>query len=66
MKILSKQKYKYQSRYGYKIGSEEKENNSSISLPHDGKLEENETDAPEIAGIISQQEVIIELNNNKL
>ena len=41
----------------------EKENYSSISLPQDENLEENEADAPEIAGIISQQEVNIELNN---
>ena len=46
-----------------KSNSEEKENNSSISLLQEEKLEENEADAPEIAGIISQQEINIELNN---
>lgn len=46
-----------------KSNSEEKKNNSSISLPQDENLEENEADAPEIAGIISQQEINIELNN---
>ena len=46
-----------------KSDSEEKENNSSISSSQDEKLEENEADAPEIAGIISQQEINIELNN---
>lgn len=46
-----------------KSNSGEKENNSSISLQEDEHLEENEADAPEIAGIISIQEINIELNN---
>jgi len=48
---------------GIKSNSEEKKSNSSISLPQDENLEENEADAHEIAGIISQQEINIESNN---
>ncbi len=43
--------------------SGEKEDNSSISFPEDANLEEKEADAPEIAGIVSQHEIKIELNN---
>lgn len=48
-----------------KLNSKEngKEDNNSISLEQNENLEENEADAPQIASIISQQEINIGLNN---